>query len=159
MDSPKIPTREQYSGRMSERWEPLTELEQLTERMRQLFDQTVGFPWPSPGTGTGGWTPLVDVEETDDAYVVEAELPGIKREEIAIELLANELALTGEVARRERSGTMRRQARRTGRFEYRVTLPDQVDPDKVEATLADGVLTIRIPKAQQAQRRRIEVTS
>ena len=141
---------------MSERWEPLNELEQLTERMRQLFDQTIGFTWPSPASG---WTPLVDVEETDDAYVVEAELPGVKREAVDIELLGNELTITGEVAQRERQGTMRRQARRTGRFEYRVTLPDQVDADKVDAGLDDGVLTIRVPKAEQAQRRRIEVKS
>jgi HSP20 family protein len=144
---------------MSERWEPLTELEQLTERMRQLFDQTLGFSWPAPATKTGGWSPLADVEETADAYVVEVELPGVKREDVEIELLADELAITGQVAPRERTGTMRRQARRTGRFEYRVTLPDQVDEDKIDATLADGVLTIRAPKAEQAQRRRIEVKS
>jgi HSP20 family protein len=144
---------------MSERWEPLNELEQLTERMRQLFDQTVGFSWPTAGTKTGGWSPLVDVEELDDAYVVEAELPGVQREAIEIELLGNELAITGDVPRRERTGTVRRQARRTGPFEYRMTLPDQVDASNVDASLADGVLTIRIPKAEQAQRRRIEVKS
>jgi HSP20 family protein len=144
---------------MSERWEPLTELEQLTERMRQLFDQTIGFSWPTPSTKTGGWAPLADVEEADDAYVVEVELPGVKREDVEIELLANELAITGAVPQRERTGTVRRQARRTGRFEYRVTLPDQVDADKIDATLAEGVLTIRVPKAEQAQRRRIEVKS
>jgi HSP20 family protein len=144
---------------VSERWEPLTELEQLTERMRQLFDQTLGFSWPAPATKTGGWSPLADVEETDDAYVVEVELPGVKREDVEIELLGNDLSITGEVPQRERTGTIRRQARRTGRFEYRVTLPDQVDADKVDAGLSDGVLTIRVPKAEQAQRRRIEVKS
>jgi HSP20 family protein len=142
---------------MSERWEPLTELEQLTERMRQLFDQTLGVSWPVPPTKSAGWSPLVDVEENDQEYVVEAELPGVKREDVEIELLGNELSLTGQVAPRERTGTMRRQARRTGRFEYRVTLPDQVDPDRIDASLAEGVLTIRIPKAESAQRRRIEV--
>jgi HSP20 family protein len=144
---------------MSERWEPLTELEQLTERMRQLFDQTLGFSWPTATTKGGGWAPLVDVEELDDAYVVEAELPGVKREDVEIELLGNELTIRGQVPQRERTGTMRRQARRTGPFEYHVALPDQVEPDKVDAGLADGVLTIRVPKAQQAQRRRIEVKS
>jgi HSP20 family protein len=142
---------------VSERWEPLSELEQLTERMRQLFDQTIGVSWPSPTSSTGGWTPLVDVEELDDAYVVEAELPGVSRENIEIELLAEELVIAGEVPRRERQGTIRRQARRTGRFEYRLTLPDQVDGDNVDANLADGVLTIRVPKAQSAERRRITV--
>jgi HSP20 family protein len=144
---------------MSERWEPLSELEQATERMRRLFEQTVGFSWPPPQSETGGWLPLVDVEETDEAYAVEAEVPGVKRDDVNIELLGNELAITGEVAPRERKGTMRRQARRTGRFEYRVTLPDEVDADRIEATLAEGVLTIRVPKLQSAQRRRIEVNS
>ncbi len=144
---------------MSERWEPLGELEQLTERMRRLFDQTLGFSWPPPPSDAGGWSPLVDVEETDDAYVVEAELPGVKRDEVEIELLGNELAITGEIGQRERKGTLRRQARRTGRFEYRVTLPDQVDPDRIEANLAEGVLTIRVAKSERAQRRRIEVKS
>jgi HSP20 family protein len=54
---------------------------------------------------------------------------------------------------------MRRQARRTGRFEYRVTLPDQVDADAIEASLADGVLTVRVPKSAAAQARRIPVNS
>src|SRR6266542_3051605 len=96
---------------------------------------------------------------SSDLYVVEAELPGVKRDEVEIELLGNELAITGEIGQRERKGTLRRQARRTGRFEYRVTLPDQVDPDRIEANLAEGVLTIRVAKSERAQRRRIEVKS
>ena len=144
---------------MAESWEPMSELEELSERMRHLFEQTLGFSWPPQHTEGGGWSPLVDIEETDDAYVVEADLPGVHRDEIEIELLGNELSLTGEIRPRERLGTMRRQARRTGRFEYRVTLPDQVDSDGVDANLAEGVLTIRVPKAEQAQRRRIDVKS
>ena len=144
---------------MPEPWEPLNELEQLTERLRRLFDQTLGFSWPPAPTETGGWSPFVDVEETDDAYVVEAELPGVKREDINIELVGTDLAITGEVPPRERTGTVKRQGRRTGKFEYRMTLPDQLDADAVDATLADGVLTIRVPKAERAQRRRIEVRS
>jgi HSP20 family protein len=144
---------------VSERWEPLSELEQLTERMQRLFDQTLGFSWPTPETATGAWSPLVDIEETDDAYVVEAELPGVKREDVEIELLGNELAITGEIPARERQGVLRRQARRTGRFEYRVTLPERVDADEIEATLAEGVLTIHVPKSERPERHRIEVKS
>ena len=144
---------------VSEHWEPLTELEQLTERMRRLFDQTLGFSWPTAETETRGWAPAVDLEETGEAYVLEAELAGVKREDVSIELLGPELTISGEVPPRERSGTMRRQARRTGRFEYRVTLPDQVDADAIEANLADGVLTVRVPKSAAAQARRIPVNS
>jgi HSP20 family protein len=101
----------------------------------------------------------VDIEETDDAYVVEADLPGVKRQDVNIELVGNELTVTGEIKERERKGALRRQRRRVGRFEYGVVLPDHVDDDKVEASLSDGVLTVRVPKAERAQRRKIEVKS
>jgi len=142
-----------------EGWEPLSELEQVTQRMRRMLDQTFGdFGWPSPAEARG-WSPLVDIEEADDAYVVEAELPGVKREDVNIELVGNELTITGEVRRRERKGALRRQTRHTGRFEYRVGLPAQVKADNVEATLSDGVLTVRIPRAERAERRKVEVKS
>jgi HSP20 family protein len=149
---------ERRAAAASERWEPLSEFEQVTERMRRMLDQTFGaFGWPSQLMEREGWSPLVDIEETDDAYVLEAELPGVKRDEVNIELVGNELMITGEIKERAHKGTVRRRARRTGRFEYRVSLPAQVDPDKIEANLAEGVLTVRVPKSERAQRRRIEL--
>jgi HSP20 family protein len=142
-----------------DRWEPLSEFEQMTERMRRMLDQTFGgLGWPAPAE-TEGWSPLVDIEETDDAYVVEAELPGVKREDVNIELVGNELAITGEAKQHERKGALRRQTRRTGRFEYRVGLPEHVEAENVEASLKDGVLSVRVPKSERAQRRKIEVKS
>jgi HSP20 family protein len=142
----RVPERRSASA---ERWEPMRELEQATERMRRMLDETFGgFGWPS-----------LDVEETDDAYVVEAELPSVKREDVNIELVGNDLQITGEVRERERTGTLRRRTRRSGRFAYRVTLPTRVDADKIDANLADGVLTVRVPKSERDQRRRIEITS
>jgi len=141
-----------------ERWEPLRELEQVTDRMRRMLEQTFGgFGFPSQLTETAAWSPLVDVEEADDAYVVEAELPGVKREDVNIELIGNELTITGQIKQREPKGTVRRRSRRTGRFEYRVTLPDHVDADKIDANLVEGVLTVRVPKSERVQRRTIEV--
>jgi HSP20 family protein len=141
----------------AERWEPMTEVEQVTDRMRRMLDQTFGgFSMPLL-PDKDGWSPFVDIEETDDAYVIEAELPGVKREDLNIELVGNELSITGEIKERERKGALRRKTRRTGRFEYRVRLPDQVDPEQVEAKLHDGVLTVRTPRSEHAQRRRIEV--
>jgi HSP20 family protein len=151
---------ERRSRLAPERWEPLREFEQVTDRMRRLLDQTFGgFDWPSTSIETGGWSPNVDIEETDDAYVVEAELPGVKREDVSIELIGNELTITGEVKERKRDGALRRRTRRTGRFDYRVALPDHVDASKIEANLNEGVLTVRAPKSERAQRRRIEVKS
>jgi HSP20 family protein len=140
------------------RWEPLTEIDQVTDRMRRLLEQTFGgFGWASPITERAGWSPLVDLEETDDAYVVEAELPGVKREDVNIELVGNELTITGEAREQERTGTLRKKTRRPGRFDYRLGLPSHVDPEKVDASLSDGILTVRVPKSEKAQRRRIQI--
>jgi HSP20 family protein len=138
--------------------EPFDELEQMGERFRRMFDQAFGGYEPD-SRSSRGWRPIVDLEETDDGYVVEAEVPGVKREDLQVELIGNELAITGESKKRERKGTPRKQMRRTGRFECRVTLSDHVENDKVEAKLDDGLLTVRIPKSERAERRKIEVTS
>jgi HSP20 family protein len=150
---------ERRSRIATEPWEPFSELEQVTERLRRMLDQSFGGLRPSLLTEQPGWSPLVDIEEEDDAYVIEAELPGVKEKDVNIELVGNELAISGEIKERERKGMLRRQTRRTGRFEYRVTLPDQLDAEKIEAKLADGVLSVRAPKTERAQRRKIEVKS
>jgi HSP20 family protein len=105
------------------------------------------------------WVPLVDIEETEDAWIIEAEVPGVRSEDVDVEVGENELAITGEIKERERQGVLRRKTRRVGRFEFRVTLPGQADASKVEANLEDGVLTIRIPKTEIARARHIEVRS
>lgn len=141
--------------RRTEGWSPLSDIGQLNERMRRMLEQTFGGLLDD----TAGWIPAVDIEEKDDAYVVEAEVPGVKREDVNIEVTGHELFISGEMKERKRDGVVRRQTRRTGRFEFRVTLPGEVDPEGVDAKLNDGVLIVRIPKAQRMQRRRIEVKS
>jgi HSP20 family protein len=142
-----------------ERWSPVQEFEQVTERMRRMLDETFGGfgRWPSLLSETAGWSPLVDIEEQDDAYVLEAELPGVSQDDVDIELVGNELAISGELKEKQRTGGVRRQTRRTGRFDYRVTLPEQVDAEKIDASLADGVLTVRVPKSERAQRKKIAI--
>ncbi|MER3408779.1 MAG: heat-shock protein Hsp20 [Thermoleophilia bacterium] len=138
-----------------ERWESLLELDQVVDRVRRMLDETFSTIVP-PALTTGLWSPLVDIEETEDAYVVEADLPGVKREDVDVEVIGNELVIRGEVKERERAGIVRKRARRVGRFEFRATLPD-VDADKIEATLSEGVLTVRAPKVEQAKRRKIPI--
>ena len=148
------------TGDSTQRWEPFRDLEQVSERMRRLLEQTFGADELAQFvSATTAWVPSVDIEEQDDAYVVEAELPGVKRQDVNIELVGNELTVTGEIKEKERKGVVRRRTRRTGHFEYRVLLPDQVESDKIDANLKDGVLTVRVPKAEKAQRRKIDVKS
>jgi HSP20 family protein len=138
------------------RWDPFRDLEELQARTAQL----IGSALPAALTEDGGvWAPPVDIEETDDAWIVEAEVPGVKREDVKVDMRDNELVITGEIKERERKGILRRRTRRVGEFEFRVTLPGDADRDRVKADLHDGVLTVRIPKPEQAEPRRIEINT
>jgi HSP20 family protein len=141
------------SAQQLERWNPIREFEQLQEEMGRLIQGA----W-SPASGDGGsWIPFADVEETDSAWIVEAEVPGVSREDINVELRNGELIISGDVKEREGRGRVRRRARRTGHFEYDVTLPGETDEEHVDATLREGVVTVRVPKTKQAKPRRVEV--
>jgi HSP20 family protein len=151
-----LPTRrtESSSPRQVQRWDPFREFEQLQEEMGRLVQSV----WSPAGVGDGGaWTPFADIEETEDAWIVEAELPGVDRKDVNVELRDSELVISGDVKEKERKGVLRRRARRVGHFEYHVTLPSPADEEHIEANLHDGILTVRVPKAEHARARRIEV--
>ncbi len=149
-----VPARRERRDVLPARWDPLRELEDMRERMDRLFADALGG---TPLGGGGVWSPPVDLEETDDAWLVEADLPGVKKGDVSVEVRDNELAIQGEVKERERTGILRRRTRRTGLFDYRVSLPGEVDADNIDAQLNEGVLTVRIPKPARAQPRRIEI--
>lgn len=134
-------------------WRPYRQFEDIYSE----FDRLVHSLVSAPG-GDGAWLPAADVSETDAAYIVEIELPGVHREDVDVELDGNELVVTGEVKERKREGLLRRRTRRVGNFEYRVTLPGDFRADDVEASLAHGVLTVRVPKAQTSKHSKIEVS-
>ncbi|WDV56588.1 Hsp20/alpha crystallin family protein [Streptomyces coeruleorubidus] len=105
-------------------------------------------------TGGAALAPLADVSETDEAYEIEVDVPGVKRDDINIEMAERELVISGEFKERERTGVLRRGTRRTGRFEYRTVLPGEINTEGVEATLS-----VKVPKAEAAKPRRIEITA
>lgn len=142
-------------GRQLARWDPFREFEDLYDRMGRLLEGSFG---ELGRAAQAPWAPPADLEETDDAYVVEAEVPGVAREDITVDLTGRELVIHGEAKQPERSGVVRQQSRRTGRFDYRLMLPGDADAARVDASLSQGVLTIRAPKAEQTKGRRIEVT-
>ncbi|MCT2279577.1 MULTISPECIES: Hsp20/alpha crystallin family protein [Micromonospora] len=139
------------------RWDPWREFDELRARMDQLM--TGVFSSVAAGEGVGGWTPLADVTETDDAYLIEVDVPGVKRDDISVEATGHDLAITGEIKQKERTGLLRSRTRRVGRFEYRLSLPADVDADGITAEVSDGVLSVRVPKSAAAKSRRIEITS
>ena len=133
-------------------WDPLRELDELADRVNRLWE--AGFDG-----GLQDWAPLADVEETDDSYVVEIDLPGVKRDEVDVHLTDRQLTVSGEVKEKERTGILRRRTRRVGQFQYSVTLPADVDAEKVSAHLDDGVLAVRAPKPEQVKPRRIQIST
>jgi HSP20 family protein len=138
----------------------MAEIEQLQDRMGNLIQSFFADPFPALTTAAAApvWVPPADIEETDDAYLVEVDLPGVRPEDIKLELRdENALWITGEYRERERTGVLRRQTRRTGQFEYVVMLPGEVDPEQIDAELQDGVLLVRLAKSQGGQPRRIEI--
>lgn len=148
-----VPAR-RGDSEVTARWEPFAELDRIQRQLASYLDSWRGLPSLLGDT----FTPLADVEETDDEYVVEIDLAGVRREDVNVELSGRRLSVTGERKERERSGILRTKTRTVGRFQYEVTLPGDVDEDaSVDATLHDGVLTLKVPKAAAARPRRIEV--
>ena len=135
------------------------EFSELHDRMGRLLSELVEQTFGDRSASGPGWRPAADVEETADAYVVELELPGVKRDDVTAEFGGSELTVSGQVKERERVGFLRTRTRPVGRFDYRVSLPAEVDEDKVTASLADGVLTVRVPKTERARQRKIPITA
>ena len=106
------------------------------------------------------WRPAVDIEETEDSFVLKADIPGVSPEDIELTMDKGVLAIKGErksESTEEKNGYTRTE-RRFGRFERRFSLPDTADAENIEARGKDGVLAIVIPKKPVAQARKIEVT-
>jgi HSP20 family protein len=143
------------------RWSPMTDLVSLREAMDRLFEDSFIKPSTWTGLAAGQVAVPVDLWETNDAYHLRADLPGLAPEEIDINVTADTVALTGEtkVPQDVTNDGWLRQERRIGKFQRAFTLPVQIDPDKVQATFTHGVLDLVLPKADQVKPRTIKVTS
>lgn len=108
---------------------------------------------------TEGWSPAVDISETKDAYIVNAELPGIKKDDIKITMNGNVLTLRGDKKSEseKKDGTFNRIERSYGVFERSFSLPVSVESDAIEARYNDGVLTVTLPKKEEAKEKVIDV--
>jgi len=141
-----------------ERWDPFREAVSLRDAMNSLFQES--FIRPGSLQARDGATPLLlDISETEDEYVVEASLPGIKPEDVQITVHGDTLTIRGETkAEEEKKGqAWHLRERRFGSFQRSVALATPVDSDKAQAHFENGVLTLRLPKAEQAKPRQIKV--
>ena len=135
-------------------WNGFLGLSQLRSQLDSILSG-----WDELLSTTGAFTPLADLEETDEAYIAEIELPGVKLEDLSVEVAGRRLTVTGERKERERVGILRRRTRTVGRFHYEVLLPGDVDEEGVDASLHEGVLSVRVPKPVSQRPRRIPVTA
>ena len=138
--------------------------ERMLDRIPSAFDELVTRFFGSPDLpvfGGGSWYPALDIAEQDDGVVVKAELPGLKAEDIDLSVDGNSLTISGEKkdCSEEKDGSYYHVERQYGTFQRTITLPSEVDSDKIKATYNGGVLTVHLPKSESAKPRRIRVTS
>jgi HSP20 family protein len=142
-------------------WPPFGQLTQLRDEINRFFESPLPMRTGLESTSPmfEGWSPSIDLFEDKDTVTVKAEVPGMKKEDIDVSLEGRMLSICGE-RREEKSegkGTTHRSERYYGKFYRSVELPSAVDQGKIKANYRDGVLTITMPKAEDAKRKQIDV--
>jgi len=135
-----------------------TELNRLRQEIDRLFEDPFSLLSPN-ASFFQDWSPSVDIHEDKDKYVVKAELPGMKREDIEVSMDGNTLTVSGERKQEEEKKEREnyRSERYFGRFQRSITLPAEVQANKIEASYKDGILTITLPKSEAAKPKQIPV--
>lgn len=138
------------------RWDPLRDILHLQERMNRLFEESLARGRiEGLALGAAGWTPLADVLEAAEGFVVVMELPGVEQDDVEVQVDGDELVVRGE---RRMPGPVRpesfhRMERSYGSFSRAIRLTEEVDPARVTAQFRDGLLRLELPKVRPATRR------
>ena len=144
------------------RWDPFRDLMEIQGELNRLFGRTYGTAEDGGGASAlaaGTWAPAVDVYEDKDKVQLQVELPGVEPEQVDVSVEDSTLAIRGErsFSRELDQEQFRRVERRYGSFARAFTLPSTADPDRVRANFDKGVLTVEVPKKEEAKPRRIEI--
>ncbi len=142
------------------RWDPFRELEEMSDRLNRVFTR--------PAVRTNGnkeqltvadWIPIVDISETDAEYLIKAELPEVKKEDVKVTVENGVLTLQGErrQEKEEKGKKYHRVERSYGSFVRSFTLPESIDESGVKAEYKDGVLNLHLPKSEKVKPKAIEV--
>jgi HSP20 family protein len=147
------------------RWDSSRELSSLQSEMNRLFQSFFDTPTQGGGNGNGGgalrrWHPAMDLLETEEQFVLRADLPGVAEADVKVELEDNVLTVSGERKHEEQAqkGGYLRVERATGVFNRSLTLPEGVDADAIAASFDKGVLEVRIPKPEERKPRRVAIS-
>jgi len=124
----------------------------LPREVERLFDEMIHRPWGFC-RDIRGWNPSIDVYETDDAFVLEADLPGVKPDDVKVESENGDLVLRGwrTIEKRQSNGQFHTMERSSGNFTRRIKLPESIKKDAIEAEFHDGVLRVILPKAKSKE--------
>ena len=143
------------------RWmDPFRDVMGIQDRMNRLFEEIQARGrGREEGLEAGAWMPAVDIYETDDGLVVKAELPGVERDQIGVEVKGGVLTLRGERKHEKeiKEENYHRMERSYGAFVRSFAVPGTVDSDKIAAKLKDGVLEVQLPKVEKAKPKQIKV--
>jgi HSP20 family protein len=141
------------------RWQPFQELTTLREAMDRLFEESFIRPWEGWPASAGEGALAVDIYETPKDVVVQTVLPGIDPKDVDVSVVGDTLTIKGESKaeeQRKEVNYIRRECR-YGAFSRSLPLPTNVEPDRATADYANGVLTLRLPKAEEVKPKRIEI--
>lgn len=143
---------------MISRWDPFRELSTLQDRINRVFNEQL-----SRGEAEGTektWSPVVDILESESDLIVRAELPGVRREDMDVEVTSESLTIRGERKFDDQSkDNYLRVERAYGPFQRSFSIGVPVQPDKIKAAFRDGVLEITVPKAEEVKPKRVEIDS
>ena len=143
------------------RWtDPFRDIATLQDRMEQIFGDHLDRGRSEEGLGTGVWMPAVDIYETKDAICVRAELPGVDKDAVKVEVKDGVLALRGErkFEKEVKEENYHRVERSYGTFHRSFSLPSSVDGERVTARMKDGVLEVTLPKREEAKPKQIKIS-
>jgi HSP20 family protein len=137
-------------------------LQSFQHEMNRMFNEFFrGGNGEEAGSGLGSWTPAVDIHETDHGFVIKAELPGVSKDDVSVDVHQNTLTLRGQRKHEAevKQDKYHRVERAYGTFQRSFVLPTAVDQEKVQATFKDGVLELHLPKSDSAKPKRIAINS
>ncbi len=145
------------------RWSPIRDIMSVRDEMNRLFGEVFGRTngGQEGSWFSGAWTPPVDIYETDEALILQVELPGLSKDEVSVELKDNTLVLRGERkhSHEVKEENYQRMERTYGAFQRSFVLPATVDQNRVMASFKDGVLELKLPKAEVAKPKRIAISA
>ncbi|MBA3019084.1 MAG: Hsp20/alpha crystallin family protein [Proteobacteria bacterium] len=142
------------------RWDPLRNVATLQDRINRIFNEAFADSKDfEDEVSMSAWRPVVDIFDTNNAIVIKAELPGIKKDDVSVDVKDNVLTIKGErsLSKEIKEENYYRKERSFGKFQRSFTLPEAIEPAGIKANFKNGVLEIEVPKAEEKKPKQISI--